>query len=346
MKTIKVPKARQLPSGSWMCRCMVNGESVCVTRSTKKAAEEEALHIKLGILQISKATDSGKTVADAIDAYIAARKTSLSPSTVRGYAGMKRQRFQSIMYRPLRTLTQNDFQRAVDLEAKCCAPKTIKNAWGFLSSVLKEATGKDYKIHLPAAVPSEHEFLQPEQIETFLSAIRDTDIEIPALLALHGLRRSEIIGMKWSAVDLKKGLLNIQGAVVFNEEGKLEAKPTNKNRTSRRTVPIMIPRLRELLEADPKTTEYVVTCHPSTIYNNVNRICEKNGLPKIGTHGLRHSFCSLAYHLNIPEKVVMQIGGWSDFQTMRKIYTHLAKSDLSDAVTAVTEFFQSKAQQE
>ncbi len=59
----------------------------------------------------------------------------------------------------------------------------------------------------------------------------------------------------------------------------------------------------------------------------------------MGVHGLRHSFASLAYHLNMPEKVAMQIGGWSDRETMSKIYTHLAQMDISKYETQMTDFY-------
>ena len=59
----------------------------------------------------------------------------------------------------------------------------------------------------------------------------------------------------------------------------------------------------------------------------------------MGVHGLRHSFASLAYHLQIPEKIAMEIGGWSDDGTMRKIYTHLAQKDIADRAKDFSNFF-------
>ena len=73
--------------------------------------------------------------------------------------------------------------------------------------------------------------------------------------------------------------------------------------------------------------------------NRIKRVCEKNGLPKVGFHGLRHSFASLAYHLNIPEKVVMEIGGWADNQTMHQIYTHISKQDVNTHAEQLVAFF-------
>ena len=83
----------------------------------------------------------------------------------------------------------------------------------------------------------------------------------------------------------------------------------------------------------------LIECNANTIWNKINSICEKNGFPNVGIHGLRHSFVSLAYHLGVPEKIVMEIGGWADYQTMRNIYTHIARSDVSKYAEQFSGFF-------
>ena len=55
--------------------------------------------------------------------------------------------------------------------------------------------------------------------------------------------------------------------------------------------------------------------------------------------GLRHSFASLAYHLGWPEMQTMVVGGWSNYETVHKIYTHLAARDTNDAVDKMVKFF-------
>ena len=157
--------------------------------------------------------------------------------------------------------------------------------------------------------------------------------------ALHGLRRSEILSLQWTEVDLKRGVLHVRGAVVYDSSGTLIRKNTNKNTSSRRDVPIMIPRLETLLREQQERGGPVVGCYPNTIQRHIDKICERAGLPRVGTHGLRHSFASLAYHLGVPEKVAMELGGWSDYQTMRNIYTHIAKSDLKRFSSAMSDFY-------
>lgn len=101
----------------------------------------------------------------------------------------------------------------------------------------------------------------------------------------------------------------------------------------------MIPRLLQLLSNMDRSGEFVVVANPNSIRAAANKICKRAKLPEVGTHGLRHSFCSLAYKLGISEKVTMQLGGWSDYGTMRKIYTHIAQTDISESVQQIKEFF-------
>lgn len=334
---MKTPKARQLPSGAWFCRVRIDGKDISITRDTEKEAVAEAMAVKAGIKEASKKPKK-KTVTKAIDDYIEARRNILSPSTIRGYKTIQDNRFQALMKKDIFSITQEECQRAVNLEAKVVKAKTLTNSWRFVSSVIFEETGNRFYIRLPQIIPAERPWLTPEQIPVFVEAVKGDPIEIPALLALSSLRRSELINLRWKDVDLSKGLLRVNGAAVFDENGQLVRKQETKNKTSRRNVPI-IPPLMDALQAAEQKGEYVVTWHPNAIMCRVNRVCSAHGLPEVGLHGLRHSFASLSYHLNIPEKVVMEIGGWADNQTMRKIYTHISQKDVSDHATALTGFF-------
>lgn len=334
---MKIPKARQLPSGAWFCRVRIDGQDIAITRDTEKEAVAEAMAIKSGIKEAEKRVRK-KTLTAAIDDYIEARQNILSPSTIRGYRIIQNNRFQSMMKKDVFTVTQDQWQRAVNLESKRLNAKTLTNSWRFLSSVIAEATGKQLKIRLPQIVANERSWLSPEQVPVFVEAIKGTSIEIPALLALSSLRCSELLNLRWQDIDLEKGVLRVNGAAVEDENGELIRRQETKNKTSRRTVPI-IPPLREALESAPTCGEYVVTMTSNGIYKHINRICAKHDLPEVGIHGLRHSFASLAYKLDMPEKIAMQIGGWANDQTMRKIYTHLAQEQIADHSQAFVSFF-------
>lgn len=338
MKTIKVPTPRRLPSGNWFIQLSVNGKRISVTEPTEKACIARAMAIKEELLEPVDRSQK-PTLSAAIDRYIESRQNVLSPATIRGYRTIQRNRFKSAMGRPVNAYDEKGWQRLVNQEAKIVSAKTLENAWGLVSSVIQEETGNRYSVSLPQVVSEPREYLEPEQIQEFISAVENTKYTIPALLALCSLRRSEIMALTWKDIDLDKGLIHVRGAVVPDENNKMVKKKENKNTTSRRTVPIMIPQLAEALKAVEYKEGDVVRMHPSSAARGVNAICEKVGLPLVGMHGLRHSFASLAYHLKMPEKVAMEIGGWADDATMRRIYTHVAKSDIRKYQNAMVDFY-------
>ena len=149
-----------------------------------------------------------------------------------------------------------------------------------------------------------------------------------------------MLALEWDNVDLKKKAIHIRGARVRGADGLID-KPQNKSDKSRRTIPI-VPPLWDVLNAVENKSGPVVTMPGDTILKSINRICQEQGLPEVGLHGLRHSFASLAYHLQIPEMIAAEIGGWNDLSTMHNIYTHLAQSDIAKRAQDFSDFFDPK----
>ena len=350
---MKVPKPRKMTSGNYYIQLRLGGKSVGITAPSEKECIRQAQYVKSEYLAGRRSepqedpTPKLPTLGEAVDKYIDDRASVLSPATVRGYRTIRRARFTTLMDKSLSDISPDQWQQAVNLEAKTCSGKTLKNAWGLLVSVVTGAAGSPPpRVKLPQVITNERLFLEPEQIRPFISAVHNTPAEIPALLALHSLRRSEIAALTWDNIDLENDTIRVKGAAVPNEFHVIVQKKENKNASSARTVPILITELHDALAAVEKKEGLVVTCNPNTILSQINRVCAKNGLPKIGTHGLRHSFVSLAYHLGVPEKVTMELGGWSDYQTMRKIYTHIARSDVTKYTRELKNFFSPSAKKE
>ncbi len=338
---MKIPTPRKLKSGTWFIQLRLGGESISVTAATEKECRRQAALLKAEHLNGKRVQASDITLWDAIDQYIAARQHSISPSTVAGYRAIQRLYFQDVSRRPLSSV--ENWQAQIDRLAATHSGKTVKNAWGFISSVLRSQKVEPPDVTLPQVIDHDAVWLDPDQIRVFVSAVKNTPACTPALLALHSLRRSEIMALKWDHVDLKKRTFQVVGAAVYDENHKLVQKPENKNRSSRRTLPIMIPELFDSLNAVEDKNGYVVTCCPNTLWKQFNRICEKSGLPLVGVHGLRHSFASLAYHLRFSELDTMHMGGWHDAATMRKIYTHLAEKDALKAQNKMHDFYNTSA---
>lgn len=340
-EAVKIPKARQLRSGAWNIELRAEGESI--TEATAELCEAKARAIRAGFIAAKKAAPR-MTVDDAMRKYIESREL-LSPSTLRGYEAIRRTRFRAISNKDINAV---DWQKAINAEAKLCSPKTLKNAWGLFSSALKSAGVDTGDVTLAQVASKDLPWLDYEQIKTFLEAVKYEPCELGALLALHSLRRSEIYALTAADVDLAKGLIRVEGAAVLDADNNLTQKDTNKNETSRRAVPIMIPRLREMLpEAITAAGDgALVQGSLNTLYVQINRVCGAAGLPRVGVHGLRRSFASLAYHLRWSELETMRVGGWSDYKTMRKIYTKLAERDKSAAAQKMEQFYSAEEQDE
>ncbi len=331
---IKVPEPKQLPSGSWFARVMVRGNSVCITEATKEAYYIKARAVKSGLLETAPQLPK-MPLSKAIDNYINENTNVLSPSTIKAYKSIRKTRFQALMDKDINSIK---WQEAVNTEATDVSPKTLANAWRLITASLKAAGVTPPEVKLPKIPKAQKEWLDFEQIQAFTKIIKGQDCELGALLALHGLRRSELLALTKDSIDLKKQTITISGAVVYNDKSEIVHKDTNKNASSQRTVPILIPRLEELLN-DDNIKGQLITTKPNTLYVQVNKLCKRNQLPEIGVHGLRHSFCSLAFHLGWSEATVMTVGGWSDSKTVHNIYKHLAEKDKNADIKKMISFY-------
>ena len=331
-REIKYPKYRILADGSLLGQLMLDGQ-----RETVKARNETEYKAKVDALRaglLDRKEHPEKTPLDlVIRRYIDKTDGILSPSTTRGYEIIYNNRFAKYMKRPICDI---DFQEMIKEEIKAGkSPKTIRNAWGLVTTACKDAGIPLPEVHLPQLIPSDGDFLDFEQIQTFLAAVKGDNVECAALLMLHSLRISELLKLD-AEKDIVDGMIYVRGAVVPNKNHKFVEKQTNKNRNSTRQVPIMIPRLTEVLPASGKA----VTLHPSSIRRRIENICEQADLPICSPHDLRRSFASLAKHLKWDPDTTMRIGGWSNMQTVSKIYAKLAEKDKNEDVERMKNYYQ------
>ena len=336
---IRLPKIEILPSGAAHTRVLINGERISITKDTSEECIAEYLALKHGVKEAAeKKKHKETTLSEALDKYIAKREGKKSPATIKGYQVYKKNRLQSMMNANVYETTDAQWQAAVDRDFRKLTDKYAKNVWTLVASAIEEETGWRPKIDLDPPKKAERPFLEPEEVLKFVEAMKGRTAEIAALLELSSLRVSEVLAVKGTDFDLKNNRVRVHGAAVYGPDGKLVFKDENKTEASDRYVPL-IPPLREAIEKINLTDDYVVKMQPAGIYKQINRVCEANGLPKVGSHGLRHSFASLAYHLGIPEKIAMEIGGWEDSKVMHDIYTHLAKKDIAKRSQEFSDFF-------
>lgn len=333
---MKVPTATKLPSGAYRVRVTINGKRQSFTKEKKEDAVNSALLAMLSNdpdAQERQERLSKITIRSAINDFLEKRGNVLSPSTIRAYTSIMNNRFQAVMDLPLNA--KIDWQSVVNSEAKEISAKTLKNCWGLIKGVLTDYGVEVGSVRLPQVVVNRRPFLEPHQMIRFVEEIKGHKYELPYLLCLHGLRRSEMMALKKE--DIYNDLIHVHGAVVQDVGGEYVYKKENKNTSSNRNVPVMIPRVKKLAKASE--TDILCPWHPSTITKPLSTIMKRLGFPDVGLHGLRRSYASLCYHCNVSEAQTMEWGGWSDISTMRKVYIQIAEADRVKKSQALKDFF-------
>ena len=336
---LRVPKPTRREDGMWTGRVMVEGERVRVVGRSEDDYYHRARATKAQLLETKNAAPR-ITLGAAIDTYINSNDAVLSPSTINAYKSYRRTRFKDYMDEDIGYIP---YQRLINDECKKVKAKTVHNAWRLVTASLRYAGAEVPAVNLPKKPKPERPWLDYQQISAFLKAVHGKPYELGALLALNGLRRSEILHLTYDDIDTEKGLISVRGASVVGSSNQLVDKDTNKTSTSTRTVNIVIPRLNDIISG--KNDEVgckkgkLITTNPTTLYGSINGLCRKNGLPEVGVHGLRHSFASLAYHLGWSEMTTMREGGWSDPSVVHSIYTHLSAQDANADIQRMKNFY-------
>ncbi len=160
-----------------------------------------------------------------------------------------------------------------------------------------------------------------------------------ALLLYTGLRRSEVLGLRWNDVDYDKGVLYISRAATFDSNTPIL--DDTKTEAGKRMLPLLKP-LREMLESYPRKGEYILGGEKLWSQQKVKRMWER--IEKvIDVHGatphvLRHTFATLAEpHLDV--KTLQSVMGHSDIQTTMNRYTHPQERNIIQAVSTLSDVF-------
>lgn len=340
---MKIPEPKKLSSGKYYIQLRLGGKSYPFTYPTEKQCRDAARTFKSDYLagriqdEIMPKKKKTPTLGEVVDAFIENHDTVLSPTTVRGYKAIRKGRFTEYMSTPV---DQIDAQTIINDEIrKGLSPKTVKNSWALIARALKVEEKIEFDVMLPQVPVKHRPYLRPDEIIPFCNAIKGDIAEIAALIELHGLRRSEASGLDWKDVDLKRRSIYVHGALVMGEYGKVK-KETNKNKTSTRTVHLVIPQLIEALNAVEDKTGPVIKISFQTMLRRIKQTCKEAGLTVVGNHGLRYSCASLAYHLGISERQLMEMCGWADYGTMHKIYIRISSDAVDGGFDAMKRFFE------
>lgn len=204
--------------------------------------------------------------------------------------------------------------------------------------------------------------LTEEEAQTFLAVIHGHKWEALFTLALAtGMRRGELIGLKWQDINFKTGMLQVVRVLMRvptkmpeRKHVYVEAEP--KTKESRRSV-LVAPfalealkahRVRQLeakLKAGSSWQEHdYVFCtlhgthlNPNHIVDEFKKLLNQAGLPNIRFHDLRHSAASLLLSLGVHPKVVQELLGHTQISITMDVYSHLLPGMRKDAMSKLDE---------
>jgi integrase len=154
-------------------------------------------------------------------------------------------------------------------------------------------------------------------------------------LALHtGMRRGELLALRWQEVDLDGGEIVVKRTMNKTKEG-IEIKPP-KGRESR-DIPLDIEAVAHLQALRAHNPHELVFCYedgkpldPSTVSHIFTRLAQRNGIPEAHFHTQRHSYATIALDVGVPIETVQELLGHKDISTTR-IYAHVREERKREA---------------
>lgn len=319
-----------------------------VTRQMVQEKLTDALHTFHQGLPI---TTERQTVGNFIERWLEdSVKPSVRPKTYASYSQVARlYLFPYIGKISLQKLTPQQLQAFLNNRvADGLSPRTVQ----YTHAVLRRALGQAMKwglvsrniallVDLPKMSTHEVEPLTTEQVKVFLNEIRGGRLEALYLVAMGlGLRKGELLGLRWQDVDLDAETINVRVALQ-RIQGTLQLVEL-KTRRSRRTIALpqvvvdslrshRVRQMEERLAAGDVwqesglvfTTAIGTPLEPRNVTRHFHRLLEKAGLPRQRFYDLRHTCASLLLAQGVQPRVLMEILGHSQISLTMNTYAHV-----------------------
>ncbi len=239
---------------------------------------------------------------------------------------------------------------------KTLSGKTILHYHRLISSIMQTAvkwqvivSNPCERVDPPKVQQKNAEYLEAEEAIQLLTLLDDPDVPIQyrtavTVLLFTGMRRGELLGLKWSDIDFEKQTVNISrsslylpGKGVFEDETKNDSsnrviKIPTAALTSLRSLRLWQTRQRFSLGENWNYTEYVFTAldgtpmHPDTLSGWFHKFIQGTDLPQIHIHSLRHTNATLNIANGVAVTTVAGQLGHANATTTAKIYAHSIKS--------------------
>lgn len=196
-------------------------------------------------------------------------------------------------------------------------------------------------VELPKSERREVKVYRADELKELFAAIKgDPLAPLIMITALYGLRRSEVLGLRWDSIDFESNRLTIKHTV--SKVTKAVEKDKTKNKASHRSFALSA-EVREMLQA-AKTAEMVnrrvcgaayaqndyvfkwpdgTPFAPDYVTKHFAKLLKKHNLPKIRFHDLRHSCASMLLSQGFTLKDVQEYLGHADIKMTANIYGHL-----------------------
>jgi len=228
------------------------------------------------------------------------------------------------------------------------SPRSLRLHKNIIYQTLKDAMRHGYipgnpceLVRLPKVERYESSFYTQEQLNTLFEALKDEPLyPLIRITAVYGLRRSEVLGLKWDSVNFDAGTITIKHTVTKVSE--TVEKDKTKNKTSYREFPLLPDIRAMLLELKQKEEtnrklfgrEYTVNDYilkwddgrpfsPDYVTHKFQKLLVEHELPKIRFHELRHSCASYLINMGFTLKDVQEWLGHASIRMTAEVYGHL-----------------------
>ncbi len=210
-------------------------------------------------------------------------------------------------------------------------------------------------VELPAWEPAPTVPWSPAEALAFLQAAKPDPL-YPAfvLLLLYGMRRGEVLGLRWADIDTDAGLIRVRQQIQ-RIQGQLHIGPV-KTRAGSRDLPLIglahaaLDARRMAQDADRAqlgrcwadtglvfTTRTGRPVEPRNLVRSFMRICQDGKIRRIRVHAVRHTTASLLKDLHVPARDAQVILGHAHVTTTQQIYTHVDEAARRDAVAKLNQ---------